>query len=768
MKRRRPREAVPSIVGVSFALAGNLAGNASSAQLARALPKPFTDASVIVLLVVAACIVFITVLRRKVSGGALAQRSRRRKNLGLALVLLYDMLWGIGGLLANIAAPHLPSALTSHAGLLFIIESAVGVTLAAGDFITQSAPSTEDTDRRKFLADVESRYGHRQDDALRGNLRLVLGYVEAPKMVTDLSPANASSASTERADVERELPARAPISEVYSQAGRKLLILGEPGSGKTTLLFDLGLHLVRQARRDEQQPLPVIFNLASWANNRLSLKEWFIEDLEHIYQVPRSTAETWVGTFQILPLLDGLDELPDDGKRSACAEAIDAYLAAHPAQALLVCSREAEYQKLRVRLALQQAVVVQPLTDEQIMEYLDAGGPPLATLRQVVAQDAALRDVLRTPLMLRLVTLTYEDLAAEHIPPIGDVDAWRHRLFGQYVEKMLTRPRGEQEREQARSAQREETPPRYPPEEARRYLAWLATHMRENNLVEFHPDSLQYDWLPEGIARQRYRLGELAIVGLVDQVGVELVLALLVELTTGIFFGLVAGLVAGLVIAVGFGLAVWRAGVPGGAQRIHLVPSRWVSWTALVPMLLGGLVRLLVFGLVVVLALGLRGGMNEELVAVLVLLLADTLVFGLAAGPTPRQVVEQDAHTDTEDVDPTAQRDLVVVLILGLLFGLVTWLIIGDILGLAIGLSFWLIFDHIRGGASVRLGAALRHVMVRRQLRRARVVPPRLVGFLDTAAEHILLYKVGFGYRFIHLLLRDYFADLPSRDHANG
>jgi hypothetical protein len=40
------------------------------------------------------------------------------------------------------------------------------------------------------------------------------------------------------------------------------------------------------------------------------------------------------------------------------------------------------------------------------------------------------------------------------------------------------------------------------------------------------------------------------------------------------------------------------------------------------------------------------------------------------------------------------------------------------------------------------------------------VIPHDYVQFLDFAAEHVLLQRVGGGYRFIHALLLDYFADL--------
>ncbi len=45
-------------------------------------------------------------------------------------------------------------------------------------------------------------------------------------------------------------------------------------------------------------------------------------------------------------------------------------------------------------------------------------------------------------------------------------------------------------------------------------------------------------------------------------------------------------------------------------------------------------------------------------------------------------------------------------------------------------------------------------------LQRSGTLPPRYERFLDFAADHVLLQRVGGGYRFIHALLLDYFASL--------
>lgn len=72
------------------------------------------------------------------------------------------------------------------------------------------------------------------------------------------------------------LPNTTSIIEVFDQeeiAG-KLLILGSPGSGKTTTQLELALSLIRRAEEQASYPIPVLFNLSSWKNDRQPITEW--------------------------------------------------------------------------------------------------------------------------------------------------------------------------------------------------------------------------------------------------------------------------------------------------------------------------------------------------------------------------------------------------------------------------------------------------------------------------------------------------------------
>jgi hypothetical protein len=76
---------------------------------------------------------------------------------------------------------------------------------------------------------------------------------------------------------------------------------------------------------------------------------------------------------------------------------------------------------------------------------------------------------------------------------------------------------------------------------------------------------------------------------------------------------------------------------------------------------------------------------------------------------------------------------------------------------LSAGLSAGLLFGLLMGG-----WACLRHHVLRLLLWRAGAMPWNYSRFLDYAAEHILLRKVGGGYIFVHRLLLEYFASLDT------
>ena len=277
---------------------------------------------------------------------------------------------------------------------------------------------------------------------------------------------------------ERPLPPGMQIVEVFD-AMEQLLILGAPGSGKTTLLLELARDLLDRAVRDPTHPIPVVFPLSTWAESRRPLAEWLMEELYQRYDVPRKIGQAWVDADQILPLLDGLDEVKP-AHRAACVEAINAFRKAHDLP-LVIGSRTADYHALAVPLQLYGAIVVQHLSAQQADSYLTEIGPAGEAVRRAMGHDPMLGEMLDSPLMLNIVTAAYAGQPGSQPRLSGTLKERRDHLFGAYVDQMFRR----------RGVDRH-----YPPQRTVHWLTWLAWQMVRHSQTVFYIERLQPDWLP--------------------------------------------------------------------------------------------------------------------------------------------------------------------------------------------------------------------------------------------------------------------------------
>jgi DNA polymerase III delta prime subunit len=183
-------------------------------------------------------------------------------------------------------------------------------------------------------------------------------------------------------------------------------------------------------------------------------------------------------------------------------------------------------------------------------------------------------------------------------------------------------------------------------------------------------------------------------------------IAIAAGLVGGLVVGLVVGLVGGLVVGLRSGLVVGLVvGVVSGLD-LDVVPGQSMRWSWRSALSGAG------FGL----AFGLSIGLSFMLFGVLFAWSLGGLSGGLGEG-------------------------LLVGLILGLVGGLP--------LGLLAGLT-WLIKSGVTW---------VRYRVVCWLLTRNDSLPGDPVRFLDEAADHVLLYRTGGGYLFIHRLVRDHLAE---------
>jgi hypothetical protein len=284
--------------------------------------------------------------------------------------------------------------------------------------------------------------------------------------------------------------------------------------------LELTRDLLDRAEQDPADPIPVVFNLSSWATRRQSLDKWLVEELRDRYDVPRSIGRAWVRDEQVLPLLDGLDEVART-HRAACVEAINAFRDQHGLLPMAVCSRVADYEELGRQLRLQQAVLVQPLTRKQVTAFLKESGRPLAGVRAALRDDPQLWELLESPLLLGVVSLAYQGMPAAAVRAMGSADERRQHLFAAYVARMLERRGGSTSS---------------PPARTLGWLGWLARSMRAHNQSVFYLEQLQPDWLPSRRQQWLVTTGPAVILGMVVTIGMYPFLR---------YFSILAGLVMG-------------------------------------------------------------------------------------------------------------------------------------------------------------------------------------------------------------------------------
>src|SRR5919109_3499178 len=170
------------------------------------------------------------------------------------------------------------------------------------------------------------------EKSLYGAALLELGIKEDPSMVS--YPWTIKTEPTGQI-----LPTGKSMLQIFEEIGHEhsLLILGEPGSGKTTMLLELARQLIERARKNEKEPIPVVFNLSAWKENQ-TLADWLAQQLNFTYFVPKKTALEWLDQDRMLLLLDGLDEIEADF-RAKCFDAVNEFIIEHGCTSIVICSR---------------------------------------------------------------------------------------------------------------------------------------------------------------------------------------------------------------------------------------------------------------------------------------------------------------------------------------------------------------------------------------------------------------------------------------------
>ena len=342
--------------------------------------------------------------------------------------------------------------------------------------------------RRDFLEDVQIEVAGRLAQSLAAG-RLTVNKEKQPDQVTRVWDTDIKIRDQQRTPLGSDIGI-VHVFDEDSTAG-KLLILGAPGSGKTTALLELAQELITRAGGDGAEPMPVLCSLSSWRYDPNGLAPWLVDQLKVKYGVRNDVGNAWLNDRLLVPLLDGLDEVPPE-HHEACVQAINDFQQEFRPRHIVVCCRFAEYENIPTKLRLNNAVYFLPLADHQIRRYLlDSDSPGLW---EVIRGDQVTMELARSPLMLHILTLAHEDTSPDHWQRLRSTSERQAHLFDVYVRRVLSGG---------------VTAHPFSKTQTVHWLAWLAKTMKEHSKSELLIEHMQPSWLQSASQRLVYQLGVL-------------------------------------------------------------------------------------------------------------------------------------------------------------------------------------------------------------------------------------------------------------------
>lgn len=614
--------------------------------------------------------------------------------------------------------------------------------------------------------------------------------------------------------VHQPLRQKTRITAIFDEVNQSLLILGGPGSGKTTVLLELAKDMIACAEVDATVSIPVVFNLSSWTEKRQSLRQWLVEELNAKYNIPKPVAQAWVDNDQLCLLLDGLDEVKQEYQDN-CVTTINAYLEGCSSYvSIVVCCRSSVYEKLTKKLKLSGAVIIQPLTLDQLNEYFAKTGEDLAVIHRIL-QDALPYEVPQSPLELNLIRFAYQTIQAtkpSQLHSLQSVDEHRKHLFDNYVQYML---------------QRQGTPKAYSASYTIQGLTHLAIGMEKRGKSLFMMEDMQPYWMDNAWQVWVYHVAFLIVIAL-GMLALDTLMGVPIYFGCGVFLRpfadnpnplniiMFTGVVVIFTFRFGQGqiIPAERLALPVGAWRRILwfsgmllavlskivvsVLDHLLYFVGFVPFMLHFLlfgVALLLTSLsswetgkirrtgllltsVLIWTLGmlvvpwLMTNYGASMIygwLVVMTIILSVLLFGVLSSGI-RSISDTEIQLPNQAIHQSGKNAIAATLLFSVIYSLIAWQLFefsswtgssyedatfSFLLEVIIGIGIFLQF----GGA-----AYVKHYLLRLILSISSRIPWHYVHFLDYCADCIFLRKVGGGYIFVHRLLMEHFVSLTEED----
>ncbi|MFF4574984.1 hypothetical protein [Streptomyces sp. NPDC001410] len=284
---------------------------------------------------------------------------------------------------------------------------------------------------------------------------------------------------------DARFPARGSVTQLpellrtFPRDRRQLVVLGAPGAGKSILARLLAWELLSAWRPGH--PVPIVLSLSSWRPT-VELQDWMAQRAVSLVpalgrlrrRMRRNLAGNMISDGLIMPILDGLDELPE-ALRVLATKAIDRAIGKRIP--LVVTCRATEYDAGKGsghEFTSAAVVKLEEVNVDQAITYLKGPNKDVGRWKKVFAAlstqpDAAVSRAFRSPLMLYLAREVYRPPSSTpgELLTVQSVAEIETHLLKKYLPAIY------------------DDHPRFSPVKAKRYLSLIADQVRRDETRDF-------------------------------------------------------------------------------------------------------------------------------------------------------------------------------------------------------------------------------------------------------------------------------------------